>query len=84
MVILLKGCVIMKKIIWIFICLMAFALIKNVSAYIGPGTGSIIANTLWPLIVTVSSVILIFSSKYLWKLVKNVFSKLIRAVKKRE
>lgn len=68
---------------WFFCTMAALAVsASSVYAYIGPGTGSIVANTLWPLIVTVGSVIIIFSSKYIWNPIKNVFSKLKRLGKR--
>ena len=49
---------------------------KTVFAYIDPGTGGIILNTIWPLIITVFVTIGAFFTKYFWRPIKSFFSKI--------
>ncbi|MBL7197684.1 MAG: hypothetical protein ISS47_06260 [Candidatus Omnitrophica bacterium] len=54
---------------------------KAVFGYIDPGTGSIIASSLWPLIVAFFSTVVAFLIKYFWKPIKKIYSKLLRLEK---
>ena len=51
---------------------------NNVFAYIDPGTGGIILNTIWPLIIAVFVTIGAFFTKYFWSPIKGLFSKIFR------
>jgi uncharacterized BrkB/YihY/UPF0761 family membrane protein len=54
-----------------------FLILSNAAfAYIDPGSGSALLNTIWPLIVGVFTAIIAFLGKYFWKPIKNVFSKI--------
>jgi len=59
-----------------------FVLSKDAFAYIDPGTGGIIAGSLWPLIVAFFSAIAAFLVKYFWKPIKKFFLKLFGKKKK--
>ena len=49
---------------------------KVVLSYIDPGTGGVIASSLWPLILAFFSAIGVFLIKYFWNPIKKVFLKL--------
>jgi hypothetical protein len=62
----------MKKII--FSCfIITLITSKTVLAYIDPGTGSVVASSIWPLIVAVFSAIGGFLIKYFWSPIKGFF-----------
>lgn len=64
-----------KKSKILLIAIGLFVLSKNVFAYIDPGTGSVIAGSLWPLIVAFFLAVMAFIVKYFWKPIKKIFSK---------
>jgi len=60
----------MKKLRMILILIMAT---KPVFAYIDPGTGTALAGSLWPLIVSFFAAIGAFLIKYFWCPIKGFF-----------
>ncbi len=74
----------MKKISQILIVSSVTFVILSASslAYLDPGTGGMIINTIWPLIVTLFAAIGAFFVKWFWKPIKRSFSKLIVSTKK--
>jgi len=68
----------MKKIF--LISLMMFVMIvllsSNVLAYIDPGTGGVLINTIWPFIVAFFSAVFALIVKWFWKPIKSTFSKI--------
>ena len=54
-----------------------FLVLSNVVlAYLDPGTGGVLLNTIWPLIVAFFSALLVFFIKWFWKPIKSTFSKI--------
>ena len=49
---------------------------NNVFAYIDPGSGGVILNTIWPLIVALFAAVGAFLTKYFWSPIKGLFSKI--------
>ena len=59
-----------------FFGIMLVLLSNNAFAYIDPGTGSIIAGSLWPMIVAFFSAVLAFFVKWFWRPIKKFFMRL--------
>lgn len=74
----------MKKISLMFLMVLVIIVLlgSNVLAYLDPGTGGVILNSIWPLIVVVSSAIGAFIVKWFWRPIKKSFLKLISKTKK--
>ena len=51
------------------------------SAYIDPGTGGIIASSLWPLILAFFSAVGALLVKYFWAPIKKFFVNIVKAKK---
>lgn len=60
----------------LIVCFGILVLSENVFAYIDPGTGGVLLNTIWPLIVALFSVLATFFVKWFWKPIKSTFSKI--------
>lgn len=56
-------------------CIGIILLSRSIYAYIDPGTGGVIAGSLWPLIVAFLTAILAFLIKYFWMPLKKIASK---------
>ena len=73
----------MKK---IFSALYAFlwvaALSQSALAYIDPGTGGVVFNTIWPFIVALFSAVVAFFIKWFWNPIKKLFGKPKNAAKR--
>lgn len=69
----------MKKLHLIFFMSLTMVILlgSNALAYLDPGTGGVILNTIWPFIVAFFSAIGALIIKYFWKPIKKAFSKLI-------
>ena len=57
----------------IIISVVAVIVSTSALAYIDPGTGSIIAGSIWPIIVAFFSAVGAFLIKYFWHPIKNFF-----------
>jgi len=66
----------MKK-IFLYLSIVAWivALSQSTSAYIDPGTGGVLFNTVWPFIVALFSAVIAFFVKWFWKPIKKLFVK---------
>lgn len=52
-----------------------FLLVKDVSAYIDPGTGAMTIGAIWPMILAFFGAICTFCVKLFWKPIKAFFKK---------
>ena len=50
----------------------------DVSAYIDPGTGSVVAGSMWPILAAIFSAVTMFFVKYFWAPIKGFFSRFIK------
>ncbi len=65
----------MKKLsLSVLICIIALS--QSSLAYIDPGTGGVLFNTIWPFIVAVFSAVIVFFVKWFWNPIKKTFSKI--------
>ena len=51
---------------------------SGVLAYIDPGTGGVLINTIWPLIVAFFTAVGALIAKYFWNPIKKTFSNIFR------
>ena len=51
------------------------ALSQSALAYIDPGTGGVLLNTIWPFIVAFFSAVIAFLVKWFWNPIKKMFGK---------
>lgn len=51
---------------------------KAVLSYLDPGIGGAILGSLWPVLAAIFTAIGVFLTKYFWKPIKGVFSKIPR------
>ena len=51
------------------------ALSQPALAYIDPGTGGVLFNTIWPFIVALFSAVVAFFVKWFWNPIKKIFGK---------
>ena len=58
------------------------ALSQSVLAYIDPGTGGVLFNTIWPFIVAFFSAVIAFFVKCFWNPIKKLFGKPKNAAKR--
>jgi len=58
----------------ILVCIAVFS--QSALAYIDPGTGGVLFNTIWPFIVAVFSAAIAFFVKWFWNPIKKMFSKI--------
>lgn len=58
------------------------ALSQSALAYIDPGTGGVVFNTIWPFIVAFFSAVIAFFVKWFWNPIKKLFGKTKNAAKR--
>lgn len=63
---------------WIIVATSLLLSIETAFSYLDPGTGGAILGSLWPLLVAIFAAIGAFLTKYFWKPIKGVFSKILR------
>ena len=51
---------------------------KVVFSYLDPGTGGAIIGSIWPLVIAIFTSVVAFLTKYFWRPIKGVFSKILR------
>ena len=54
------------------------ALSKSVFAYLNPGTGWVLLNTIWPLLVAIFVAVGAYYTKYFWRPIKKKISKVLK------
>ena len=59
------------------------ALSQSALAYIDPGTGGVLFNTIWPFIVAFFSAVIAFFIKWFWNPIKKLFGRSKSAAKQK-
>jgi len=70
----------MKKAIQMLIIVAVSVALSSEAAfsYLDPGTGGAILGSLWPLLIALFMSIGAFLTKYFWKPIKGIFSKILK------
>lgn len=65
----------LSMLIYLSVLIYIVALSQSALAYIDPGTGGVLFNTIWPFIVALFSAVVAFFVKWFWNPIKKIFGK---------